>query len=121
MYHEEIVLDYLGDMQAIIDLITEKDDNYESFLDVLTQIIVVHNKNGEKAYLDTIFRSEWIYSLPSMVYWAALGYIAVLPREDGEIDEIVLKLSRKLMRVNRRLGQMILMKPYTEDDNTYLN
>ena len=121
MYHEQIVLDYLGEMQDVIDEITERDENNESFLDCLTQIILVHNRNGEKAYLDTIFRSEWVYTLPSMVYWAALGYIAVLPKRRTKIDDIVSVLSTKLTKVNRKLERMVLIAPFFENDATYLN
>ena len=65
-WHEDIVLDYLSDVQDIIDMSTADDDDYEAFLDVLTQIIMVHNENGEDSYLDTIFRSEWLYALPNI-------------------------------------------------------
>ena len=37
-WHEDIVLDYLSDVQDIIDMSTADDDDYEAFLDVLTQI-----------------------------------------------------------------------------------
>ena len=120
-YHEEIILDYLSDIQMIIDMSTAEDDDYEAFLDVLTQIIMVHNNNGEDEYLDTIFRSEWLYSLPNMVYWAALGYLAVIPKDDDQINAIVTKLSKRLTKVNNRISNMILIHPFVDGDNTILN
>ena len=120
-WHEEIVLDYLSDVQAIIDTSTADDDTYEAFLDVLTQIIVVHNKNGEDSYLDTIFRSDWLYSLPNMVYWAALGYLAVLPKDEEEIDVIVTRLAKRLTKVNNRIGKMVLINPFVDGDKTIMN
>jgi len=120
-FHEEIVLDYLADIQEIIDVSTADDDDYEAFLDVLTQIIMVHNNNGEDEYLDTIFRSEWLYSLPNMVYWAALGYLAVIPKDEEEIDVIVTKLSKRLRKVNNRIGNMLLIHPFVDGDKTIMN
>jgi len=120
-WHEEIVLDYLSDVQAIIDTSTADDDTYEAFLDVLTQIIIVHNKNGEDSYLDTIFRSDWLYSLPNMVYWAALGYLAVLPKDEEEIDVIVTRLAKRLTKVNNRIGKMVLINPFVDGDKTIMN
>tara|TARA_B110000858_G_scaffold2551_1_gene2869 strand:+ start:6936 stop:7334 length:399 start_codon:yes stop_codon:yes gene_type:complete len=120
-YHEEIILDYLSDIQMIIDMSTAEDDDYEAFLDVLTQIIMVHNNNGEDEYLDTIFRSEWLYSLPNMVYWAALGYLAVIPKDDDQINAIVTKLSKRLTKVNNRISNMILIHPFVDGDKTILN
>jgi len=120
-WHEGIVLEYLSDIQSIIDMSTAEDDDYEAFLDVLTQIIIVHNQNGEDSYLDTIFRSEWLYSLPNMVYWAALGYLAVLPKNEEEIDIIVTKLAKRLTKVNERIGKMVLINPFVDGDKTILN
>tara|TARA_R110001632_G_scaffold105752_2_gene215288 strand:- start:8583 stop:8981 length:399 start_codon:yes stop_codon:yes gene_type:complete len=120
-WHEDIVLDYLSDVQDIIDMSTADDDDYEAFLDVLTQIIMVHNENGEDSYLDTIFRSEWLYALPNMVYWAALGYLAVIPKDEGQINIIVTKLAKRLTKVNDRIGKMVLINPFIDGDKTILN
>lgn len=119
--HESIILEYLADIQDIIDEITLKDENYDSFLNVLANIIINHNENGELAYKDTIFRNNWLYTLPSMVYWAALGYVSGFTNERGDIRIIATKLHNNLVLVNDKIGRMIISYHSINETNTDLN
>lgn len=119
--HESIILEYLADIQDIIDEITLKDENYDSFLNVLANIIINHNENGELAYKDTIFRNNWLYTLPSMVYWAALGYVSGFTNERGDISIIATKLHNNLVLVNDKIGRMIISYHSINETNTDLN
>ena len=119
--HEGIMLDFLGDIQRIIDNATEKDEDYDSFLSVLTNIIMQHNDNGELAYKDTIFRNNWLYSLPSMVYWASIGYISALEGGREDIPSIASKLAGRLSKVNESISLMVLYSSDLGDNNTMLN
>ena len=115
------MLDFLGDIQRIIDNATEKDEDYDSFLSVLTNIIMQHNDNGELAYKDTIFRNNWLYSLPSMVYWASIGYISALEGRREDIPSIASKLAGRLSKVNESISLMVLYSSDLGDNNTMLN
>lgn len=115
------MMDFLADVQSIIDDATEKDDDYDSFLNILANIILNHNERGEMAYKDTVFRNNWLYNLPSMVYWASLGYISVLRGKTEDITTIATKLAIRLENVNDSIGRMILLNPSFDDDKTLLN
>ena len=119
--HESIILDFLKDVQGIIDDATEDDSDYDSFLNVLTNIIMQHNENGEMAYKDTIFRNNWLYNLPSMIYWASLGYVSILKNKNEDIVFITTKLAIKLDEVNLSIGRMILYDDGIDNDKTLLN
>lgn len=118
--HESIVLDFFHDIQEIIDNATEKDDDYHSFLSVLTTIILRHNERGEVAYKDTIFRNNWLYDLPSMVYWASLGYVSVLKNKNEDIILITARLSARLDEVNLNIDRMILSEGDSDENETGL-
>lgn len=118
--HEAIVVDYLNSIQGIIDDVTESDEDFDSFLDVLANIIMKHNSGGEMAYNDITFRSNWLYSLPSMIYWAALGYVSILKNNNQGVELTAKRLARKLDDVNEDIGIMILLCP-DFDDKTLLN
>ena len=119
--HEIIMMDFLSDVQSIIDNATENDQDYDSFLNVLANIILHHNESGEMAYKDTIFRNNWLYNLPSMIYWASIGYVSVLPGKNDEITVTATKLAIRLAEVNESIGRMILCNPNFDDDKTLLN
>ncbi|QDP66774.1 MAG: hypothetical protein GOVbin5978_50 [Prokaryotic dsDNA virus sp.] len=119
--HEAIMLDFLSDVQGIIDDATTNDKDYESFLNVLANIISKHNENGEMAYKDTIFRNNWLYNLPSMIYWASIGYVSVLKNKKEDITFTATKLALKLADVNDKIGMMILFNSEFDNDKTLLN
>jgi len=119
--HESIILDFLADIQYIIDDATEDDYDYDSFLNILTKIIIQHNENGEMAYQDTIFRNNWLYNLPSMIYWASLGYVSILKNKKEDVMFITTKLSVRLDEVNLSIGKMILYNSNLDNDETLLN
>lgn len=119
--HEIIMMDFLSDVQSIIDNATENDQDYDSFLNVLANIILHHNESGEMAYKDTIFRNNWLYNLPSMIYWASIGYVSVLPGKNDDITVTATKLAIRLAEVNESIGRMILYNPNFDDDKTLLN
>tara|TARA_R110002073_G_scaffold88016_2_gene209006 strand:- start:20502 stop:20900 length:399 start_codon:yes stop_codon:yes gene_type:complete len=119
--HEVIVLDYLNDVQSIIDDATANDEDYDSFLNVLANIIMKHNKDGEMAYKDTIFRNSWLYNLPSMIYWACLGYVSALINKNEEVGLVAGKLAIRLDEVNDSISKLILYRPNFDDDKTLLN
>tara|TARA_R110000796_G_scaffold209835_1_gene326109 strand:+ start:77 stop:475 length:399 start_codon:yes stop_codon:yes gene_type:complete len=119
--HEAIIIDYLNSVQHIIDEATDSDEDYDCFLDVLANIIMKHNVDGEMAYSDTIFRNNWLYSLPSMIYWASLGYISILKNNNEGLEVTAKRLAKKLDEVNDDIGRVILFYPEFDDDKTLLN
>lgn len=119
--HEGVIMDYINDIQGIIDEATESEEDFDSFLDVLANIIMKHNADGEMAYKDTIFRNNWLYNLPSMIYWASLGYISILKNNVEGVDAVAKKLAIKFDGVNDDIGKIILYYPNFDDDKTLLN
>jgi hypothetical protein len=119
--HRGIVLQYLGEIQRLMDKITIKDDNYDEFLDVLADIIEMHNEQGAYAYSDPFVRDKWFYSLPNMVYWASMGYLAAIDKKHLNMDAVVVKLSRILIKTIEKLEKMVLINPGFDNDKTLLN
>ena len=60
-------------------------------------------------------------ALRTTKYWAALGYLAVIPKDEGQINIIVTKLAKRLTKVNDRIGKMVLINPFIDGDKTILN
>ena len=110
------MLDFLNDIQGIIDDATEKDKDYDSFLNILANIIMQHNENGDIAYRDTIFRNNWLYSLPSMVYWASIGYISALSHKNVSTAMVASRLAVRLARVNDSISRMILFDTNLDEE-----
>ena len=120
-HHEDIILHFLAGVQNIVDEASVKDEDYENFLDVLTQIIEVHNENGLIAFKDSVFRDTWFFSLPEMVYWASLGYLSSLNIEADNLPKVLKKLHKRLRKTYGEIEIMILIYPHLEMDETYLN
>ena len=114
--HESIMLEFLNDIQMIIDDATEKDEDYDSFLNILANIIMNHNENGEIAYKGTIFRNNWLYNLPSMVYWASIGYISALSNKNVSTPMVASRLAVRLSRVNDSISRMILFDTNLDEE-----
>jgi len=119
--HKEIILDYLNQMQGLMDRVTLDDDAYEDFLTVLAEMIDMHNENGAYAYQDALYRQTWFYSLPNMVYWACLGYMCGIDTEHLKMDKVILKMSKILIKTTARLERMALINPGLDNDKTLLN
>ena len=120
-HHEDIILHFLAGVQNIVDEASVKDEDYENFLDVLAQIIEVHNENGLIAFKDSVFRNDWFFSLPEMVYWACLGYLSSLRLESDNLPNVLKKLHKRLKRTYGEIEIMILIYPHLEMDEKYLN
>lgn len=120
-HHEDIILHFLAGVQRIIDDATVEDEHYDNFLDVLSKIIEVHNESGLTAFKDSVFRKDWYFSLPEMVYWACLGYISSLSVEPSGLTTILKKLNERLRRTHNEIEVMILIDPYLGSDETILN
>ncbi len=121
MGHQGIILEYLSEIQDLMDRISLNDEEYDEFLSVLADIIDVHNEQGVYAYTDTFIRDKWFYSLPNMVYWASLGYLCGIEKKHLNIDKVVVKLSKILVKTVSRLERMVLINPGPENDKTILN
>lgn len=114
--HESIMLEFLNDIQIIIDDATEKDEDYDSFLNILANIIMNHNESGDMAYRDTIFRNNWLYNLPSMVYWASIGYVSALSNKNVSTPMVASRLAVRLARVNDSISRMILFDTNSDEE-----
>jgi len=121
MGHQGIVLEYLSEMQDLLDKISLNDEDYDEFLEIMTVIIEVHNDNGSYVYADPLLRESWYFSLPNMVYWASMGYIAGIETKHVNMDKVVLKMSKILMKTIKKLEKLVLVNPSFSNDKTLLN
>ena len=119
--HQAIIMSYLGDMQDLMDKITIEDDNYEEFLVLLSDLIDLHNEQGLMAYKDALYRQDWFFSLPNMVYWACLGYLCGIETEHLKVENVIKKMSKILIRTIKKLERMALISPGFDNDKTILN
>lgn len=121
MSHQSIILDYLSQIQALMDKITLEDEDYEEFLSILATMIEMHNEQGSYAYKDVFYRQKWFYSLPNMVYWACMGYMCGIETKHLKMEVVILKLSKILVKTIKRLDKMALINPGFDNDETILN
>ena len=119
--HQDIILDYLSEMQALMDKISLEDEEYEDFLSILTTMIEIHNEQGSYAYKDAFFRQKWFYSLPNMVYWACLGYLCGIETSHLRVENVIKKMSKILIKTIKKLETMALINPGEDNDKTLLN
>ena len=121
MSHQAIILEYLGQMQDLMDKVTLSDNDYEEFLTVLADMIEMHNEQGAYAYQDVFYRQKWFYSLPNMVYWACMGYMCGIETGHLKMEGVILRMSKILVKTMAKLEKMALISPGFDNDETILN
>tara|TARA_R110002074_G_scaffold1973_3_gene11876 strand:+ start:3349 stop:3750 length:402 start_codon:yes stop_codon:yes gene_type:complete len=91
--HTSIILDFLSDIE---DIIEELEEDYEnsSFYIVIEKIVEYHNAMGALVMKSNIPKQEWYLSLPNNIYWASIGYLSSL---DEENEEKTVECCRKIL------------------------
>lgn len=76
--HELIIVYFLEQIQIYIDDITEKDNDYDVFMNVLRELVEKSNEDVILSFLGEDYAEKWINQLPMTVYYAVIGYMHLI-------------------------------------------
>lgn len=76
--HELIIVYFLEQIQIYIDDITEKDNDYDIFMNVLRELVEKSNEDVILSFLGADYAEKWINQLPMTVYYAVIGYMHLI-------------------------------------------
>ena len=76
--HELILVHFLEQIQGYMDEITEDDEDYDVFLNVLRELIDKSNKSVIFFFLGEDYAQKWIQELPTTIYYAVVGYMHLI-------------------------------------------
>ena len=76
--HELIIVYFLEQIQHYVDEITEHDEDFEVFLNVLIELIAKSNENVIFSFLGAEYTEKWLSELPMTVYFAVVGYMHLI-------------------------------------------
>tara|TARA_R100000781_G_C4076408_1_gene126241 strand:- start:599 stop:1027 length:429 start_codon:yes stop_codon:yes gene_type:complete len=76
--HELIIVYFLEQIQQYVDEITEHDEDFEVFLNVLIELIAKSNENVIFSFLGAEYTEKWLSELPMTVYFAVVGYMHLI-------------------------------------------
>ena len=76
--HELILVHFLEQIQGYMDEITEDDEDYDVFLNVLRELIDKSNKSVIFSFLGEDYAQKWIQELPTTIYYAVVGYMHLI-------------------------------------------
>ena len=76
--HQEVIVHYIEQIQLYIDDITQKDEDYDVFINVLTELVEKSNKNVIFSFLGGEYTKAWLTELPTTIYYAVVGYMHLI-------------------------------------------
>ena len=76
--HQHVIVHFIEQIQLYIDEITENDEDFEMFSNVLRELIEKSNKNVIFSFLGGEFTEKWIFELPMTIYYAVVGYMHLI-------------------------------------------
>ena len=76
--HELIIVYFLEQIQHYVDEITEHDEDFEVFLNVLIELIAKSNENVIFSFLGAEYTEKWLSELPMTIYFAVVGYMHLI-------------------------------------------
>ena len=76
--HQGVISHFLEEIQMYIDEITNSDDDFDIFVNVLQELVKKHNENMIFSFLGTEREKEWLMELPRTVYFAVIGYMYLI-------------------------------------------
>ena len=76
--HELVIVYFLEQIQQYVDEITENDEDFDVFLNVLIELIAKSNENVIFSFLGAEYTEKWLSELPMTVYLAVVGYMHLI-------------------------------------------
>jgi hypothetical protein len=76
--HELVIVYFLEQIQQYVDEITENDEDFDVFLNVLIELIAKSNENVIFSFLGAEYTEKWLSELPMTVYFAVVGYMHLI-------------------------------------------
>lgn len=109
--HELILVHFLEQIQGYMDEITEDDEDYDIFLNVLGELIDKSNKSVIFSFLGEDYAQKWIQELPTTVYFAVVGYMHLTQVGLMELIDTTEKL-------NNLVGETLELLDEVQDSGT---
>tara|TARA_Y100000401_G_C8315671_1_gene222254 strand:+ start:927 stop:1325 length:399 start_codon:yes stop_codon:yes gene_type:complete len=91
--HEYIIVHFLEQIQLYIDDITDKDEDFDVFSNVLRELVAKSNNNVIFSFLGGHFTEDWINQLPMTVYYAVVGYMHLIRVDLHDLIDTTEKLN----------------------------
>jgi len=98
--HKTVLVHFLEQIQNYIDEITENDEDFEMFLNVLEELIEKSNDDVVFSFLGGEYTEKWMKTLPMTVYYAVIGYMHM-------IDVTLLDLIDTTERLNNLVNETL--------------
>ena len=98
--HELVIVHFIEQIQDYIDRITENDEDFVVFINVLKELVKKSNEDAIFSFLGGDYREKWLKGLPMMVYYAVVGYMHM-------IDVSLLDLIDTTERLNNLVNETL--------------
>jgi hypothetical protein len=108
--HQFIIVHFLEQIQQYIDEITEKDEDYDIFINVLQELVRKSNEDVIFSFLGADYTEKWINQLPMTVYYAVVGYMHL-------IDVSLMDLIDTTEKLNNLVGETLENLEFVRIDN----
>tara|TARA_R110001592_G_scaffold86130_7_gene254234 strand:- start:1643 stop:2047 length:405 start_codon:yes stop_codon:yes gene_type:complete len=121
--HEEIITEFLDDMQGMISDYTLYEEDFDSYKSIILGTVEYHNSSYDSVQIKVLSETSWILSLPNNLYWATLGFLSTTRCKSdikkSKFDDEMLTL---IIDTITNLESVLLMVAHHDDDNKmYLN
>ena len=110
--HQGVLFNFLEEIQTYIDEITQNDDDFDIFLNVLQELIRKHNENVVFSFLGAEKEKEWLMELPRMVYFAVIGYMHLIKVDLCDLMDTVEKVNNLVNETLDEIEDMTISGPF---------
>ena len=91
--HQEIICHFIEQIKLYMDEITENDEDFNVFMNVLHELIEKSNQSVIFSFLGGKFTEKWINELPTTIYYAVIGYMHLIDVSLIDLIDTVEKLN----------------------------
>ncbi|MBV20063.1 MAG: hypothetical protein CL870_03080 [Cytophagia bacterium] len=109
--HQEIICHYIEQIQLYIDEITKRDEDFDVFINVLTELVQKSNKDAIFSFLGEDYKENWLNQLPMTIYYAVIGYMHL-------IEVSLLDLIDTTEKLNNLVSETLEDLDFLEVDNS---
>jgi predicted transglutaminase-like cysteine proteinase len=110
--HQGVLFNFLEEIQTYVDEITQNDDDFDIFLNVLEELIRKHNENVVFSFLDRKREEKWLKQLPNMVYWAVIGYMYLIKVDLCDLMDTIEKVNNLVNETLDKIEDMNISGPF---------
>ena len=77
-HHQKVIVHFFEQIQNYVDEITEDDEDFVVFINVLMELVEKSNEDVIFSFLGGDYREKWLKSLPMMVYYSVVGFMHMI-------------------------------------------